>query len=204
MENTKPASLVIPEASSAEPSDSPAQPPAKSRSLALVILATIALVYVLDWAQVFFVSLLVGILIAYTLNPLVAWLQRIGIHRVIGTTVVMLGVLSALVFGAYALRGQVQTIVNQLPSASSKLSAAIATLRQSQRRTMQKMENAARALENATSPAAAPKPADTDVPQVQVVIEPPPRFKLDNFLLTSSMGVLTVESLHPLAELLGE
>jgi hypothetical protein len=40
-----------------------------ARGLALGILATVAVVFVLEWAQSFVISLLLGILIAYTLNP---------------------------------------------------------------------------------------------------------------------------------------
>ena len=53
--------------------------PADARGLALAILATVAVVFALEWAQSFVVSLLLGILFAYTLNPLVVWLERIRI-----------------------------------------------------------------------------------------------------------------------------
>ena len=45
--------------------------PADPRSVALAVLAIIALVFALHWARTFFVSLLMGILIAYALNPVV-------------------------------------------------------------------------------------------------------------------------------------
>ena len=103
----------------------------------------IAVVVALDWAQAFFVSLLVGVVLAYTLNPLVAWLERTRMPRVGGTLIVMLGVVGALVLGGYTLRGQVQTIVEGLPAAASKFSAGVARLRISQLGTMQKMQSAA-------------------------------------------------------------
>src|ERR1700693_3383747 len=81
--------------------------PVYARGIALTVLAVIAVVGALDLAQTFFVSLLLGILIAYTLNPLVVYLERIRIPRVAGTVIVMVGVISALGFGAYSLRGQV-------------------------------------------------------------------------------------------------
>ena len=57
--------------------------------MALGILATLATVFALSWAQAFLVPLLLGVIIAYTLNPLVAWLERIRIPRVAGTVIVM-------------------------------------------------------------------------------------------------------------------
>ena len=51
--------------------------PVDASGVALTILATVAVVGALELAQSFFVSLLLGILIAYTLNPLVAYLERV-------------------------------------------------------------------------------------------------------------------------------
>ena len=107
--------------------------------MAQVIVAIVAVVFTLKWAQSFFISLLLGVLFAYTLNRLVAGLERIKIPRVIGTSLVMVAVVSTLVLGTYSLRGQMQTILDQLPEAASKLSAGLASLREGQVSTMQKV-----------------------------------------------------------------
>src|SRR5438132_12332420 len=52
--------------------------------MALVVLAAIAVIFALQWAEKFFIPLLLGILIAYTLNPIVVWLERKRIPRVLG------------------------------------------------------------------------------------------------------------------------
>ena len=154
--------------------------------LALAILATVAVIFALEWAQSFVISLLIGILFAYTLNPLVAWLERIRIPRMVGTSIVMVSVASALVLGTYSLRGQMQTILEQLPEAVSKLSAGLASLRKGQASTMQKMQTAASEIEKATNQAAG-VPSTPRQPVTRVVIDPP-GFKLGNFLWASSMG----------------
>ena len=102
--------------------------PANARCLALTILATTAVVVALEWAQGFLIPLLIGILLAYTLNPLVVWLERIKIPRAAGASLVMLAVVCALVFGTYSLRGQMQAIIEQLPEAASQLSRGLAKL----------------------------------------------------------------------------
>jgi len=60
-------------------------PPARirmdKRGPALGILAALASVFALSWAQAFVVPLLLGIVLSYTLNPLVAWLEAIRIPR---------------------------------------------------------------------------------------------------------------------------
>jgi predicted PurR-regulated permease PerM len=165
----------------------PAAPlPTSGRDMALFIIAAVAVVFALKWAHSFFVSLLLGILFAYTLNRLVVWLERIRIPRVAGTSIVMMGVVCVIALGTNSLGGQIQTILDQLPEAVSKLSVGIAKLRQGETSTMQKMQTAASEIEKATSAAAGlavpPKQRVT-----RVVIDTP-GFKLGNFLWASSMG----------------
>ena len=124
-----------------------------ARGVALTILATVAVVGALDLAQSFFVSLLLGILIAYTLNPLVAYLERIRLPRAVGTIVVMVGLVAALAVGGYSLRGQMQAIIEQLPVAARTLSSALARLRSVPGGNMQKMQSAAAEVEKATADA---------------------------------------------------
>ncbi len=102
----------------AEPVHDVVRVPLDVRSLALSILAAIAVVFALEWAQAFLISLLLGVLLAYTLNPPVAWLERIRIPRVAAALIVTIGAIGAFALGAYALRGQVQTVVTQLAGPS--------------------------------------------------------------------------------------
>ena len=51
--------------------------------------------------------LVIGIVASYTLNPLITRLEAIRIPRIVGTAIVMAGVIGALAFGTYSLRGQV-------------------------------------------------------------------------------------------------
>ena len=162
--------------------------PVDARGLALAILAVIAVVFALEWAQTLVISLLLGILIAYTLNPLVTWLERIRIPRVTASLIVMLGVIGALMLGAYSLRGQMQTIVEQLPEAASKFSSGLARLRTSQLGTMQKMQSAATEVEKATTQAAG-GPSIPRQPATHVVIDQP-MFKLGDFLWVGSKGAV--------------
>jgi len=162
--------------------------PVDARGLSLALLAIIAVVFALEWAHTLVISLLLGILIAYTLNPLVAWLERIRIPRVTASLIVMLGVIGALMLGAYSLRGQMQTIVEQLPEAASKFSSGLARLRISQLGTMQKMQSAATEVEKATTQAAG-GPSIPRQPATHVVIDQP-MFKLGDFLWVGSKGAV--------------
>jgi predicted PurR-regulated permease PerM len=162
--------------------------PVDARGLALTILAVVAVVAALDWAQAFFVSLLVGVVLAYMLSPLVAVLERTRMPRVMASMIVMATVVGALVLGGYTLRGQVQTIVEGLPAAASKFSAGVARLRISQLGTMQKMQSAASVVQKATSEATG-GPSIQREPATHVVIDQP-TFKVGDYLWLGSKGAV--------------
>lgn len=161
--------------------------PVDAHGAALGIMASVALIFALDWAQPFLITLLLGILFAYTLNPLVVWLERIRIPRVVGASMVMLAVISTIGFGTYTLRGQAQRIVAQLPAAASKLSMGLEKMRIGQHSNMKNVQAAANTIERATSQT--DQPAHPAPRTTHVVIDPP-TFKLSSFLWVGSWGVL--------------
>jgi len=57
-----------------------------ARGVALCILAGVAFLYALQWSQKFLIPVVFGIFISYTLNPVVRWLERLHLPRVLGTT----------------------------------------------------------------------------------------------------------------------
>jgi len=158
--------------------------------MALAILATLAVVFTLSWAQGFVIPLMLGIIIAYTLDPLVACLEGLRIPRAAGATIVMVCVMGSLAGGAYALRGQVQTIVESLPAAAARVSAEISQARGNRAGDLQTVQNAATAVETAASQAAG-APAGLRHAVTHVIVDQP-TFKLDSFLWKSSLGTLGV------------
>jgi len=186
-----PARTVIepgtPAAASAPAATAPALQ-VDARGLALAILAALGAVFALSWAQAFVVPLMVGIVVAYTLSPLVGWLETIRIHRIAGTIIVMAGVIGGLVFGAYSLRGEVQTIVGQLPEAAAKLAAGIERMQLGRTGNLQKMQDAATEVEKATTQAVGGA-AVARQPATHVIVDAP-KFRLGSFLWESSLGAL--------------
>jgi len=174
------------------PTDIPTLPatgmPVDARGLALAVLAVLAVIYTLSWAQPFVVPLLLGIVISYTLNPVVTWLEALRLPRALATVIVMAGVIGALGLGTYSLRGQVQTIIEQLPEASAKFAAGLARIQVGQTGNLQKVQSAAAAMEKAATQAAggpvAPRQAATHV------IVDAPTFRLSSFLWQGSIGAL--------------
>lgn len=121
-----------------------------ARGLSLGILATIAFVFALQWAQKFFVPLLLGILIAYTLNPVVRWLERWHIRRIIGATLVTAVIVGAMAGTLYRLQGEFFNILDELPNLTTKVTR-ILTNTSGQRSTLQQMQAAAAEIERAAN-----------------------------------------------------
>jgi len=157
-----------------------------ARGLGIAILATIGTIFALSWAQSFLIPVILAIIIAYTLNPLIAWLEVIRVPRLAATTLVMAAVVGVMVLGAYRLGGQFQSVVESLPEAARKLTAAVERLRIGQLDNMQKLQSAASAVEKAAAQAATATPTPRQ-PATHVVVDPP-AFRLGNALWEGSLG----------------
>lgn len=156
-----------------------------ARGVSLGVLAVLALVFALQWARDFLVPLLFGILIAYTLNPIMNWLCRIKVPRIVGASLLLSIMIAGAIGAGNSLRGEFVSIVEELPTATQKLSRAVAKLRNGVPDTLQQMRAAANELEKATKQAAGISPTPSKaLPPGQ------PVFKLSEWLWAGSMGAL--------------
>jgi predicted PurR-regulated permease PerM len=186
-EGTRTCSIGSFPPASGAPSEAPTvERPADSRDVAQIIVATVATVYALYSAQRFFIPLVFGLILAVTLNPLIRYLERIKIPRMVGTVLVMTALLCGAAAATSSLRTQVEKILGQVPDAAAKLSAALRDLA-AQPNPMVKVQEAAREIEQATNQAAngSRKPQK---PPTRVVIDEP-NIKLVDWLWTGSMGM---------------
>jgi predicted PurR-regulated permease PerM len=157
--------------------------PVDARGLALTSIATIAIVFALYAAHAFFIPLLFGIFIAYTLNPVVVWLERIHIPRLIGTSLLLIAIVSSGIVTAVNLRDEFNSILLNLPAATQKLSRAVRAM-DTRHSALQQMQAAANEIEKATNQAAGVRPARPA--QDQSI------FNVNQWLLVGSVGVLTL------------
>jgi predicted PurR-regulated permease PerM len=181
-DKTASAETASPETAVPEESSAPAlNAPVNARGLALGILATLALIFALQWAHKFLIPLLFGILISYTLNPLVVWLERIRIPRALGTSLVMLTIFCGAAAAANTLLTEFNSILERLPEATHKISRALADAQNSQLSTVQQMQEAAAEIEKATGVRSGGKK-----------VAPPeqPAFKVSEWLWAGSMGAV--------------
>ncbi|GGY56496.1 hypothetical protein GCM10007387_43740 [Pseudoduganella albidiflava] len=130
-----------------------------AKGLALGIIATVAFLYALQWGRNFLVPLLLGIFIAYTLNPLVNWLERLHVKRIIGATLVTGAIFGGSVVVIDKVHGEFQNIVEELPTITHKLSRLLASTTGSSTSTISRIQAVANEIEQVTAGSSARRAA---------------------------------------------
>lgn len=161
---------------------SPVRTVAKARGIALTVLAVLAVLFALQWAQKFLIPLVLGIFIAYTLNPVVSWMERIHVPRVIGTVLLMLTICGGAIAAGNTLYKEFDSILARMPEAAKKIGRAV-TRAQKGPSAVQQMEKAAQEIEKATGVAQGGKKAAVPVA---------PAIKVREWVLEGSINALSL------------
>jgi len=140
---------------------------------ALVVLAILAVIAAAKIAEAFIVPVIVGTLLSYSLKPLVAMLERVHIHRVIGAAVVLTLLGAVIAGGVFLLRDDANAALAELPNAARKVRMAARENAQKPEGPIGHVRAAAEELNRAaaeatsggktTPPAAAPAPQPTQI-----------------------------------------
>jgi predicted PurR-regulated permease PerM len=178
---------------SAKPEDTPADAapvaadvPMNVRNIALTTLATIAAVLMLQYTQSVLIPIVIGILIAYALDPFVTGLARLAVPRSIGAAIVLVFLVGAIGIGVYSLTDQAMEIVSRIPQAAERVRDRVRSNRH-QAGAIQEVQRAATALEKTATEASSKTPAPDGVTKVQVV---QPAFQASKYLYWGGMGLL--------------
>jgi predicted PurR-regulated permease PerM len=163
--------------------------PVDVRSAALTVLAVIAVVLLLQYAQAMIIPIVLGVLISYALDPVVAWMgRRLRLPRSIAAAILLLVLAGAGGWLLYGLRAEAQAIVDKLPVAARRFRQVLESDRPSTTSAIQQVQKAANELEKAANTAATPPAAPSGVQRVQV--ETPP-FNVGDYLMWGSIGLAT-------------
>ncbi|HUK33688.1 MAG TPA: AI-2E family transporter [Vicinamibacterales bacterium] len=157
------------------------------RSTTLTMLAAVASVGLLWWAQAVFIPIFLAVLISHALEPVVGFLERHKCPRALGTFVVLGGVVAAVGYGIYALGEPTSTFIDQMPMQARRLRVALESNMRDSGGTIDRVKQAANEIEKAATTAAGPPPAPAGVQRVRV--EEPP-FRLGDLLWRGSRGLL--------------
>jgi predicted PurR-regulated permease PerM len=87
---------------------------ATATRISLIILASIAAIWALQWAKEFLIPLAVAIFATFWLMPLVDWLHRMRVPRTLGAAIVLAAVVFAIGGAAYELRDEARAFGNSI------------------------------------------------------------------------------------------
>jgi predicted PurR-regulated permease PerM len=130
------------------------------------------------------IPLVLGALLFYILDPWVDWLERVRVPRAIGAALMLLMVLAACGGLAYSLQGQALTVIDELPTGARKLAASLRKNPAAAPAAIEKVQQAADALQATEKPA----PPAPGVVRVQVQEE---GFRARSLLWSGSMSLLS-------------
>jgi predicted PurR-regulated permease PerM len=168
-----------------------------ARGMALGILATVAFVFALQWAKNFFVPLLLGIFIAYTLSPVVRWLERWHVKRAIGATLVTVAILVGMALTIQRVQGEFFNIIDELPSLTHKVTKLLMQASDGQPSTIQQVQAAAAEIEQAAANAGSDARRAVQKKQAQASAAATPggsNFRVMDWLLAGSVGLASFVS----------
>lgn len=181
------------------PSDNfmPDEPEAVSKgpvdilALSQTVLAGIAIILFLRFAETVFVPLAVGVLISYTLEPIVSWLERRSIPRAVGAGVLLVTLVAGIGLGTLMLFDDAVAVVEKLPAAAKKLGEAAKVTRGDSQGLMQKVQKAATEMENTNKAAVGPDAIRKGVTRVQVEQKP---INIGDYFLPGGAKIISASS----------
>ena len=189
--------LPVPDAPTAS-GDPPGPDPLAIHSVSLVVLTVFATLFVLQWAKVVFIPVMLGVLASYALSPMVNWMEQKRVPRWFSSAVLLLSLVGAAGWAGYALSDQAAKLMESLPAAAQKFRQSVKmgdSVPGNALETVQKaaaqIEQAAQESSAATVAAVAPAGGSgkgTPRAAMRVVVEQP-RFNIRDYLWTGTLGV---------------
>lgn len=191
----QPSTIVV--AKTENGSDAPevvaeAKPIIVVRNLALTVVAALAVILVLQYAQSLLVPIVLGVLISYGLYPFVSALDRLRIPRAFGAGIAIVLLVGGIGLGVYTLTDQAMAIVTDIPAAAQRIREQVRAHRHASGGALEKVQRAATEIDRAAQEAATSTPAQppsgrqTSVQQVEVV-QP---FRPSDYLWSGGVGLL--------------
>ncbi|MFT7775167.1 AI-2E family transporter [Roseateles sp.] len=179
--------------------------PVDVRGLSLAVIATILSLYALQWSRDVMAPILSGVILSYALAPLVSRLQRLRVPRALGATALLCAIVGMLSWGASALGGQVDALIDTVPAVTQRV-REISQRIAGRESTLERVRLAADDLTAAASVAAstsassgapAPSSASRSAPARNPARNPPlatpPEHSIDvrSYLVTGTLGAVS-------------
>jgi len=125
------------------------------RSTSLAVVALIAVIGLLYFARAVFIPVAIAVLASYTLTPVVDWLKKTArLPKAVGAGLTLVLILIGLGFGLESLQPQAIQVLDIVPRATEKFSAALRLSALGPPGAVEKMQRAASEIEKAAHAAA--------------------------------------------------
>jgi predicted PurR-regulated permease PerM len=168
--------------------------PVDIRSVSLSVIASLALILVLQYAQSVLIPIVLGVLISYALSPLVSSLARLHVPRALGAAIAVILLLSGIGVGVYTLRDEARSIVANVPEAARRLRERFAEHRTDRNGMIARVQEAAKEIEKtadvATKLEEERRPAGSVRSQVQRVEVVQPAFRASDYIWMGGVGLV--------------
>ena len=176
--------------------------PQAAATVAVAILAVIAVVAALYLARAFFVPLLIGVLASYSLRPVVEWLVAWRVPRSLGAALVLAAVVGGVSWAGFSLGDDAASVIEKLPEAARKMREHVSVARAGGPSALHKIQEAATELEGAATDAAGDgKPARPKRPG-GAIRDAEPSAWLRDYMLAQSALLFSVAAQAPIVVLL--
>ena len=162
--------------------------PVDIRNMSLMVLAGLALLFVLHWAKAVFIPVMLSVLFSYAFSPVVNWLELKRVPRWLGSAVLLLSILGAIGTTAYSLSDEAAAMVESLPVAAQKFRNALKRSTGNSTSTLDTVQKAATQIEQAALEGAA---ASNSHGVMRVVIEKS-HFNIKDYLWTGTIGLIAL------------
>lgn len=163
---------------------------AKRVAACLTALTALAAVATLYLARGFLIPLVIAVLLSYLLRPLVRRMEKLHIHRALGSALALIAVVAALGFAASSFNDNFGALFDKLPATAHQLRMAVMREDPGPLQNVQKAANELQAAAlTATGAAVSQAP-------------PPPHAGVQDYLLTQSMLLISTLAQAPVILLL--
>lgn len=159
-----------------------------ARNASLIILASLAAIFFIDWAQAVLLPLIVAVFISYALDPLLSPFDKLNIPRPLSAAVVVSLLLALMISASIPLQREAAAMLDKIPVAVNKFQHVSARSPAKETSLIEKAQQAAKKIEDSTSDKKVPTPGVTSV---RIVDSP---FNVQNFIMGSASTALVMIS----------
>lgn len=173
------------------PADANAPSALRVVSTSLGLIAGCVAIVTLQYAAPVLVPIVTAVLLFYALDPVVDWLERRRLPRLVATLTVMTMLIAGVSAGAYLLWPQVDAVVAKVPQGARQLRETLASRRRTnERSTLDRVQEAAAAIDSAAAEASGTAPVQSPRGVVRVEVQQP--WRVSDMLWTSGMSAISL------------